>query len=194
MGVLSPSAAMRSRHAAANGLQRVVVDFATGDDGNFRIQQIDQPAQDAALGLAAQSQQNEIVPRKQGVDDLRHYRIFVAVHAGEKRSRPFRWRAADCAGSRSSPRCEALRASKSGMCFSSPSVRGLGWLEDCVAVVAVIGPCSALEFSSALSCVGYHFENLAAIYIHRLRQIVGCRFSSIRGHFPRRAAHRRCFL
>src|SRR4029077_9168867 len=42
-------------------------------------------AQDAAFCLAPQSQQNKIMARKQGVDDLRNHGVFVTVHAGEKR-------------------------------------------------------------------------------------------------------------
>src|SRR5271163_199955 len=41
------------------------------------------------------------------------------------------------------------------------------------------------EFFSALQLYRI-LEDLAAVYVRRLRQIVGCRFSSIRGHFPER--------
>ena len=88
MGVLSPSAATRSRQDAADGPQRIVVDFAAGDHGNFRVEELDQAAQDAALRLAAQAQQDEIVARKQGVDDLRNHAVFVAMDAGKQRLVP----------------------------------------------------------------------------------------------------------
>ena len=44
--------------------QRVVVDLAAGHDRNLFVEQIDQAAQDAALGLAAQAEQDEVVPRQ----------------------------------------------------------------------------------------------------------------------------------
>ena len=45
---------------------------------------------EARLGLPAQSQQNEIVPREQRVDHLRHHRILVADDARETAISP-RW-------------------------------------------------------------------------------------------------------
>ena len=51
--------------------QRVVVDLAARDDGDHLVEQRGQRAQDAGLGLAAQPEQDEIVPRQDGVDDLR---------------------------------------------------------------------------------------------------------------------------
>ena len=71
--------------AAADGLQRIVVDFAPGDHRNLRVQKLQQAAQDPAFGLAAQAQQNKIVARKQGIHDLGNDRVFVAVHSGEER-------------------------------------------------------------------------------------------------------------
>ncbi len=49
----------------------------------MRIEQRRQGAQDAAFGLAAQAEQNEIVPRKNSVHDLRHDRVFIADDAGK---------------------------------------------------------------------------------------------------------------
>ena len=72
--------------AAADGRVGIVVNLATRDVRHLRIEQRRQGAQDAALGLAAQSQQNEIVARKNGVDDLRHDRVVVADDAGENRA------------------------------------------------------------------------------------------------------------
>ena len=42
---------------AANGAQWIVVDFAARHDGNFGIEQLRQAAQDAALGLSAQTRE-----------------------------------------------------------------------------------------------------------------------------------------
>src|SRR6202030_1384356 len=48
-------------------------------------EQINQTTQNAAFGLAAQSQQNKIVTGEQRIDDLRHNRIFITVNSREKR-------------------------------------------------------------------------------------------------------------
>ncbi len=63
----------------------MVVDFAACNHRDFRIQEVYQTAENSALGLSAQSQKYEIVARKQRIDDLRYNRVFVAMHAGEKR-------------------------------------------------------------------------------------------------------------
>src|SRR6185503_13945789 len=64
--------------------QRVVVDLAAGHDRNLLVQQIDQAAQDAALRLAAQAEQDEVVPREHRVDQLRDDRLVVADDAGKQ--------------------------------------------------------------------------------------------------------------
>ena len=63
---------------AADRPQRVVVDFATGNHGDFRVEQLDQRAQDAALRLAAQPEQDEVVTGQNGVCELRDDGIFIA--------------------------------------------------------------------------------------------------------------------
>ena len=63
----------------------MIVNFAARDVGNFGVQQIDQAAKNAALGLSAQTEQNKIVPRKNRVHDLRNHGLFVAVNSGEER-------------------------------------------------------------------------------------------------------------
>src|SRR5437879_5242978 len=69
---------------AADGLERIVVDFAARYDRHFRIEQVDEAAQNAALGLAAQAEKNEIVPREKRIHDLRNNRVFISVDAGEE--------------------------------------------------------------------------------------------------------------
>src|SRR5262249_400545 len=69
----------------ADGLQRAIIDFATRDDGNFGVEKLDQSTQDAALRLAAQTQQDEIMPREQRVYDLRQNRVFIAMNTREQR-------------------------------------------------------------------------------------------------------------
>src|SRR5712664_4189544 len=70
---------------AADGFQRIVIDFAASDDGHLRIEQVDEAAKNSAFGLAAEAEQNEIVAGEQGIDDLRDDGVLVAMHAGEKR-------------------------------------------------------------------------------------------------------------
>src|SRR6266481_844818 len=69
----------------ADRLERIVIDFAAGDDGHLGVEEVDEPTQDAALGLAAESEKNEIVAREQSVDDLRNDGVFVAVDARKQR-------------------------------------------------------------------------------------------------------------
>ncbi len=61
------------------------MNLAARNVGHLSVQQGGQSAQDAALGLAAKSQQNEIMTRKNGVDDLRHHGIVVADNSGKNR-------------------------------------------------------------------------------------------------------------
>ena len=83
-----PAARSSSRQRPADRRVRIVVNFASGDIWHLRIEQRGQRAQDAAFRLPAQSQQNEIVPRKNGVDDLRHHRVVISHNAGKHRRRP----------------------------------------------------------------------------------------------------------
>ncbi len=69
---------------AADGRQRIVVDFAPRDDGNPLVEQIHQGAEDPALRLAAQAEQDEIVARENRVDELRDDRVVVPDDAGEQ--------------------------------------------------------------------------------------------------------------
>ena len=66
-----------------DGLERVVVDLATGEHGNFFVQQRHQRAENTALRLAAQSQQDEVVARQHGVDHLGDHRLFKTDDAGK---------------------------------------------------------------------------------------------------------------
>ncbi len=70
---------------AADRAERIIVDFTAGYDGDFRVEQLHEAAQNAALGLSAQTQKNEIVAREERVDDLGHDGVFVAVNAGKER-------------------------------------------------------------------------------------------------------------
>jgi hypothetical protein len=70
-------------------MKGIVIDFAARNDRDFRIQQIDEAAQDAALSLTAQAEQNKIVARKKRIDDLRNDRVVVTVNAGKDRFASF---------------------------------------------------------------------------------------------------------
>ena len=76
----------RARHDGAERRQRIVVNLAAGHDGRSLVEQAGERAQDAALGLAAQAEQDEIVARQHRVDDLRDDRVVVADDAGEERA------------------------------------------------------------------------------------------------------------
>ena len=122
--MLSPSLAMRSRQARQIGCSGSSLISQPATTGISAIEQIRQAAQDAALGLSAQPQQNEIVARQQRIDDLRNDRVFVAVHTREKRLAAFDGAQQDCARISSFTERDAARASKSGMRRNSPSVAG----------------------------------------------------------------------
>ena len=70
---------------AAERRERIVMNFTTGDVGDFLVEKFDQSAQNAALCLAAQSEQNKIVPRQNRIGDLRQNRFFVPVNARKER-------------------------------------------------------------------------------------------------------------
>ena len=71
--------------ALAERVVGVVANFAAGDVGHVFVEQRGERAEDAALGLAAQAEQDEVLPGENGVDDLRDDRVFVADDAGEER-------------------------------------------------------------------------------------------------------------
>src|SRR5215475_6748637 len=77
-GVASFSTKRESRDSHATGISSP--SFKTRE---WHAAQSDQATQDAALRLAAQSEQDEIVLREDGVDQLRNDRIVVADDAGE---------------------------------------------------------------------------------------------------------------
>ena len=85
--------------------------------GSLRIEQRGERAQDAALRLPAQSQQNEIMPRKNCVDDLRHHRIVITDDAGKNRAA---MRASFASG------CRASRPSRGGCARALRRIAGCG--------------------------------------------------------------------
>jgi hypothetical protein len=74
--------------ALARRLQRRVVDLASFDDRNALVEQQRERAENARLGLPAQSQKNDVVLGEDGVVDGRDDGALVAVDAGEGRFAP----------------------------------------------------------------------------------------------------------
>src|SRR5882672_10855327 len=65
--------------------ERVVVHFAPRENRNLFVEQRDELAQDAALRLPAQAQQDEVVARQYGVHELRNDGLLVAHDTREQR-------------------------------------------------------------------------------------------------------------
>jgi hypothetical protein len=64
----------------------VVVDLAARHDGDLLVQKVDELPQDARLALAAQSQEDEVVPRQQGVLDRRDDGLLIPDDARKQRA------------------------------------------------------------------------------------------------------------
>jgi len=71
--------------AAANGMVRIIVNLATVDVGRQLIQHVRQHADQPGFGLAAKAQQDKVVARENGVDDLGHDRVVEPQNAGKQR-------------------------------------------------------------------------------------------------------------
>ena len=67
----------------ANGLSLISLPATIGITSSSSV---DERAQDARLRLTAQAEQDEVVPREQRVDDLRHDGLVVADDAREDRA------------------------------------------------------------------------------------------------------------
>ena len=69
----------------ADRAERIVVDLAARNDRDLGVEQIGERPQDPALRLAAQAEQDEVVPRQNRVHDLRHDGVVVADDARKDR-------------------------------------------------------------------------------------------------------------
>jgi hypothetical protein len=67
-------------------LERVIANFRACNVGRPLVEQVRQRAQDAALGLSTQPQQDEVVLREHGVHNLRNHRVVIADDAGKDRA------------------------------------------------------------------------------------------------------------
>ena len=70
--------------ALAEWTVRIVANLASGNVWHLFIEQGRQRAQDAALGLPAQTQQDEVLPRENRIHDLRNDGVFKSHDAGKK--------------------------------------------------------------------------------------------------------------
>jgi hypothetical protein len=73
---------------AAGGAQRregIVMNLAVRDDGDFLVEEARQRSKQPGLGLAAQSEEDEIVPGQDRVHHVRDNRLVVANDPGEQR-------------------------------------------------------------------------------------------------------------
>ena len=69
----------------AERLIGVVANFATGDVGKVLIEERSEGAEDAALGLTAETEQDEVLFRQDRIDDLGNDGVVVAYDSGEER-------------------------------------------------------------------------------------------------------------
>src|SRR5215469_15162196 len=83
--IVTSGVASFSTNRASRSSQVIGMDFASRDVRNFRIEEVHKPTKNPALGLAAQSEQDEIVPCKNCVGDLRQNGFLVAMNAREER-------------------------------------------------------------------------------------------------------------
>jgi hypothetical protein len=73
----------KSAAAPADGRKGIVMDLAAFQVGQLRIEQRGQRAQNAALGLPAQPQQDKVVSRENGVDELRYDSVVIPDNPGK---------------------------------------------------------------------------------------------------------------
>src|SRR5262249_15895703 len=66
---------------SADRAERIIINLRPGADRDLFVEQRRQCTQDAALGLAAQPKQDDVVPGQQRVDDLRNDGVFVTDYA-----------------------------------------------------------------------------------------------------------------
>ncbi len=62
------------------------MNLASGDERHLGIEKSRERAQNAAFRLTAKSQKDEIVPRQNRIDDLRHNRVVVSNDSWENRA------------------------------------------------------------------------------------------------------------
>ena len=78
----------------------MVVDLGAGDDRQDLVEQMDELAEHPRLGLAAQAQEEHVVPREDRVLDLGDDRLFVTEDVGKERLTGPELARSGCASSR----------------------------------------------------------------------------------------------
>jgi hypothetical protein len=66
------------------GVDRIVVDFGAGEDGDEFVEEVGEHAEDAGFGLAAEAKEEDVMFGEEGVDDLGDDGVAVAEDAGEE--------------------------------------------------------------------------------------------------------------
>ena len=84
---------------AANGSSGSSWISQPGTTGDLLVEQIGEAAQNPALGLTAQPEQDEVVTREDRVDQLRDDGVLVADDAGKERVARLQFAERDCRGS-----------------------------------------------------------------------------------------------
>ena len=69
--------------ALADGIEGVAVNLAVGNPGDGFVQQVNQAADEARLGLPPLAQEDDVLPGKDGVFELRDDGVLEADDAGE---------------------------------------------------------------------------------------------------------------
>ena len=69
-----------------DGIQGVIVHFTPCQNGELGIQELHELPVDPALRLAAEAQEDEVVPGEDGVHQLRNHRLVITHDAGEQAS------------------------------------------------------------------------------------------------------------
>ncbi len=86
MGVWSPRRGDEVAAVFGDGGVGVVAHLGAGDVGAGGVEQGGEGAENAGFGLAAKAEEDEVVAREDGVDELGDDGVFVADDAGEERS------------------------------------------------------------------------------------------------------------
>ena len=63
----------------------MVVDLRAGHDRQELVQQVDELAEHPRLRLAAEAQEEHVMPRQDGILDLGHHRLFITQDIGKER-------------------------------------------------------------------------------------------------------------
>ena len=83
--------------SAADRRERIVANFTACDVRSMLVEQADQHADQFGFCLASKAEQNEVMPRKQRVHQLRNHGFFVSYDSGKQRLLLFQFADQVCA-------------------------------------------------------------------------------------------------